>query len=239
MAGALPAWRFWRVESEALFLCQPKLSGRAVTRIFATATQKNPLQMKFAFALRTRDGGHPSIAQEIKDKFKITLSFVSVGRSLVSVGRLLAQLGFGCRKPPHPALEGDEVLVEQWLVRFGGLARISEAQGLARTEKPKSISATSRTSVPITAPVGPDHRQGPRQRRWVHRSPQPSCCWRRADDHSHRRSRPGASGEEDPSVRRKPRLRPAAVLSSAYAPERDPDELVSNLKAEKVGRGVI
>ncbi|MGH6867455.1 MAG: hypothetical protein ACREDA_00990 [Methylocella sp.] len=37
-----------------------------------TAIQRNPLQMKPAFALRTRDGGPPSMAQEIKDKFQIT-----------------------------------------------------------------------------------------------------------------------------------------------------------------------
>ena len=60
--------------------------------------------MKCAFALWTRG----MVAKLIKDKFKITLS-------LVSVGRLLAQLGITCQKPLARALERDEALVQHWL----------------------------------------------------------------------------------------------------------------------------
>ena len=82
----------------------PRITGNQMKWIYNTVTRKNPLQLKFEFALWTRR----MIRDLISEKFGIHLS-------LPSVGRLLAQLGLTCQKPLMRAFQQNPSLVEHWL----------------------------------------------------------------------------------------------------------------------------
>jgi len=102
------------LKAKPLFGRPPKLDGKKLAWIYRIVTN-SPLQMKFEFALWTRE-----------------MVALVITLSPASVGRLLAQLGITCQKPLRRALERNEALVQQWLKteypRIKALARRENAE---------------------------------------------------------------------------------------------------------------
>ena len=83
---------------------QPKLDGKAMKWIYNTVTTKNPLQLKFPFALWTS----AMIRELIWKRFGVKLS-------KSSVCRLLNQMGLSAQRPLWRAYQQDPERVRQWL----------------------------------------------------------------------------------------------------------------------------
>ena len=82
----------------------PKLDGRALRWIYNTLTNKNPLQLKFPFALWTA----AMVQTLIAERYKVRLSHSSVCR-------LLHQLGLSAQRPLWRAYRQNPAAVTRWL----------------------------------------------------------------------------------------------------------------------------
>lgn len=95
-----------------------KLDGKQLRWLYRTITSKNPLQLKFEFALWTRG----MIREVIRERFGVRLSEVSVGR-------LLKKLGLTPQRPLRRAYQQDPRRVDRWLKK-----EFPQIRGLAKRE---------------------------------------------------------------------------------------------------------
>ena len=95
------------------------MSGAKLRWIFKTVTTKNPLQLKFPFALWTRE----MVKELMERKYGIKLS-------VVSAGRLLKKLGLSCQKPLMKAFQQDPVIVQQWIAEdYPKIKALAKSEG--------------------------------------------------------------------------------------------------------------
>jgi transposase len=234
-----------------------KLNGRQIKKIYDIVTMKNPLQLKFEFALWTRD----MVRDLIRDQFNVKLS-------LVSVGRLLKKMGLSPQKPLHRAYQQDPEVVEQWLnsefpkikalarkekadIYFGDEASVRSDFHSGTTWAPKGQTPVVKTtgarfSVNMISAISPrgklrfmtiDGRFNAAKfieflKRLIHKSEKPVFLI--VDGHpTHKAKKVKAYIENTQG-----RLR--LFILPPYSPELNPDELVwNNLKNHRVGRKMI
>jgi len=91
------------IKAKAIPGAPPKLNAKQMQQLAKIVRDKNPLQMKFQYALWTL----AMIRELIRSKFGVRISEVSVGR-------VMKRLGFSPQRPLYRAWQQDPALVERW-----------------------------------------------------------------------------------------------------------------------------
>jgi len=99
--------------------CPPKLRGSQLQKLYKIITDKNPLQLKFSFALWTC----AIVREVIRREFNVRLS-------AVSVGRLLKKIGLSPQKPLRRAYQQNLDRVKKWKKEdYPALRRQAQKEG--------------------------------------------------------------------------------------------------------------
>jgi transposase len=234
-----------------------KLNGTQLQKIFDIVTSKNPLQLKFEFALWTR----AMVRQLIRDRFGVRLSEVSVGR-------LLKKMGLTPQRPLRRAYQQDKQLVQRWLketfpqikqsarkedatIYFGDEASVrsdyhSGTTWAIRGKTPVVVTTGARFSLNLISAVSPKGHMrfmgfsGKLNsdkfieflKRLIHNAK--NSIYLIVDRHPVHRS----AKVREYVLSTQGRLK--LFYLPAYSPELNPDEMVWNhLKQHKIGRSVI
>lgn len=232
----------------------PKLSGRQLKKVYELVTLKSPRQLKFEFALWTRDMVRELIRRQFGVKMNVT-----------TVGRLLRKLGLSPQRPLRRAYQQDPEAVERWkkeeyprirreakragaTIYFGDEASVRSDYHSGTTWAPVGQTPTvevtgARFSLNLVSAISPkgalrfmtvDGRMNADKfieflRRLLHDTPTPVFLI--VDRHPAHRA--GKVREFVDSTKGQLRL----FFLPAYSPELNPDELVWNhLKNHKTGR---
>lgn len=237
----------------------PKLNAQALQWVYQTVTMKNPLQLKFPFALWTAK----MVGVVIYRQFGITLS-------KASVCRLLHQLGLTPQRPVWRAYQQQPAAVQKWLAedypRIRRAARRQQAQIFfgdeagVRSDHHGGTTWAAKGTTPVVSSTGARFSlnrlsavsaQGEFRfmtvkgrvgasvfiefiKRLIHGAPQ--MIFLIVDGHPTHKAKKVKSFLERSDVKRRLRL----FFLPPYSPELNPDERVWNdLKQNGIGRKVI